>query len=244
MLTWEKFLAPETYLSSLQNSEKWFLRNPEVNRVVYLDNDKHSHLHINEKGIVIESESVENNYNFEGWHISEVIDHLKKVKYPVKGSEILEYFENYKKLCDLKENFLDMVMYRIIERGENRIGSRRAFMFALEFERNFDIPMIYGIDYSDPGLRFFINEYIKVGGNTDLECLINYGSRKKDNEPLRTVTIGEILKNHKANSADKYTEEETALHQRLVDCFVNGLPIEEEPIDQQLNGGYQKKIGS
>ena len=33
---------------------------------------------------------------------------------------------------------LNCVMYRIIERGGNRIGPRRAFLYAKEFERNID----------------------------------------------------------------------------------------------------------
>ena len=57
---------------------------------------------------------------------------------------------------------LDAVMYRIIERGGNRMGPRRGFLFAKEFGRNIDIPMMYGVDYSDPGLRSFIIEYIKL----------------------------------------------------------------------------------
>ena len=38
---------------------------------------------------------------------------------------------------------LNCVMYRIIERGGNRIGPRRGFLFAKEFGRNIDIPMIF-----------------------------------------------------------------------------------------------------
>ena len=58
-------------------------------------------------------------------------------------------------------------MYRIIERGGNRFGPRRAFLFAKEFGRNIDVPMMYGVDTSDPGLRYFMNEYLKAGGNPE-----------------------------------------------------------------------------
>lgn len=42
-----------------------------------------------------------------------------------------------------KEEMLNCVMYRIIERGGNRIGPRRAFLFAKEFGRNIDLSLIH-----------------------------------------------------------------------------------------------------
>ena len=62
------------------------------------------------------------------------------------------------------------------------MGPRRAFLFAKEFGRNIDIPMKYGVDYSDPGLRSFILEYIKSGGRKDLKCYVGYFYRTNDNE--------------------------------------------------------------
>ena len=84
-------------------------------------------------------------------------------------------------------------MYRIIERGGNRIGPRRAFLFAKEFNRNIDIPMMYGVDTSDPGLKQFVDEYIKAGGSKDLVCYGNYFSRSSKNEKLETIKVREII---------------------------------------------------
>lgn len=53
-------------------------------------------------------------------------------------------------------------------------------MFAKEFNLNIDIPMMYGVDESDPYLGNFILEYLKAGGSTNLVCLINYFSKTKD----------------------------------------------------------------
>ena len=110
-------------------------------------------------------------------------------------------------------------MYRIIERGGNRIGPRRAFLFAKDFGRNIDIPMMYAIDRSDSGLRLFMNEYIKSGGSKDLECYVGYFSRASKKEKLDTVTIQDLILTLWNNAATFYTPEEDELHQRLVNAI-------------------------
>ena len=72
--------------------------------------------------------------------------------------------------------------------------------------------MIYGIDTSDPELRIFINEYLKVGGSTDLICYSDYFSRANKYEKVHTTSISEILQ----SKYPSYTEEECELQQRLV----------------------------
>lgn len=113
---------------------------------------------------------------------------------------------------------LDCVMYRIIERGGNRIGSRRAFLFAKEFRRNIDIPMMYAADTSDPNLRGFINEYLKAGGHTDLSCYSNYFGRASELHPVKEITVAELLAMY-----HEFTEEEKALHARLVNALASGV---------------------
>ena len=110
-------------------------------------------------------------------------------------------------------------MYRIIERGGNRIGPRRGFIFAKEFNRNIDIPMMYAVDTSDPGLRTFMNEYLKSGGRTDLICYENYFRRKSNHPILRKTTVRKLVRDLWNNAATKYTKEEDELHQRLVDTL-------------------------
>ena len=127
----------------------------------------------------------------------------------------IKKYENWKYQ---KDEMLNCVMYRIIERGGNRVGPRRAFLFAKEFNRNIDIPMMYAVDMSDPGLREFIVEYIKAGGHTDLECYIDYFSKVYENEEIDTITIRELLLQHKNN---EYTQEENELHSRLVSILAS-----------------------
>lgn len=103
---------------------------------------------------------------------------------------------------------LDAVMYRIIERGGNRIGPRRAFLFAREFGRDISIPIVYGVDTSDPGLRQFINAYFKAGGSKDITCFVNYFSRASKNDKVDTISMRDLLRTTPNDCIDFYTSEE------------------------------------
>ena len=96
--------------------------------------------------------------------------------------------------------------------------------------------MKYSIDYSDPGLRRFVNSYIKSGGRTNLVCYVDYYFREKKYQKLETVTVQELIMTLHDNAFEKYTDEEKELHQRLVDTLSVG--VEKEKIKQlTLNKG-------
>lgn len=99
----------------------------------------------------------------------------------------------------LHDKMLDTIMYRIIERGGDRLGSRRAFFFAKEFGRELSIPMKY-IDMSDPGLGNFIYEYLKSGGREDIMCFIGYDKRKSDKEKIKTIPLNEVIELKRENN--------------------------------------------
>lgn len=141
-----------------------------------------------------------------------------------------------------KEGLLDSVMYRIIERGGNRIGPRRAFLFAKEFGRNIDIPMMYAIDRSDPGLRLFINEYIKNGGSKDLLCYIDYFHSVLVDKKVDTISIQDLILTQNNDAATFYTPEETELHQRLVNALSSQVNYEEVRKEQVKQLRLQRKI--
>ncbi|MDE6142224.1 MAG: hypothetical protein K2G03_06435 [Bacilli bacterium] len=123
---------------------------------------------------------------------------------------------------------LDSVMYRIIERGGNRYGPRRAFLFAKEFKRDISIPMIYGVDTSDPGLRKFMNAYIKAGGSMDITCLVNYFSRAHKYEEISRISMRKLLRTTPDDCIHKYTEEERELQQRLANILAYQAKIKED----------------
>ena len=176
-------------------------------------------------------------------HVKEVVEFLKERGITLPSDNELESsINNVEKFIKEKEGMLDAVMYRIIERGGNRMGPRRGFLFAKEFGRNIDIPMMYAIDRSDPGLRLFINEYIKAGGSKDLVCYIGYFSRSNKTKKLDTITIKDLILTQNNNAATFYTPEETELHQRMVNAISSQIVQEEVRTEEVKQLRLERKL--
>ncbi|HIT21363.1 MAG TPA: hypothetical protein IAB56_00130 [Candidatus Scybalousia intestinigallinarum] len=94
----------------------------------------------------------------------------------------------------LKKELFNCVMYRIIERGKERIGPRRAYLFANEFGCDKSIPITYGIDLSDPNLEQLLRIYLSDGGSLDLVCYLNYFRRTSKYQALESTTVRELLR--------------------------------------------------
>lgn len=235
-LDWDEFYNAKAFINSLSWDERYLFENLRYRDLVYIDSYRRSaHLHLTSKGFVELAEEIGSYTNFKvkddelkGMHIKDVVNLLKEkgISLP-SGNELEETIKDVEKWNYQKEEMLNCVMYRIIERGGDRMGPRRAFLFAKEFGRNIDIPMMYGVDYSDPGLRNFIIEYIKAGGSKDLVCYIGYFSGASQSEKMDTVSVGEILRTRHNDGATKFTPEETALHQRLVNALASQIDPEE-----------------
>ena len=256
-LDWNDFYNPEVFIEALPISERRLFVKPKYGDLIYIERGRSAHFHLNSDGIVCESEGVANYTNFKvfdaklvGMHIEEVLRLLKdnNVLLPI-GNELEEKIKTIGNYNYQREEMLNCVMYRIIERGGNILGPRRAFLFAKEFRRNIDIPMMYGVDYFDPGLRTFINEYIKSGGNADLMCYVNYFSRESINEKIYTASIRDLLKTVQYDCATKYTPEETEVYQRLVNVLfsqVDQNELKKEKVKQfraqwELEKGIKNK---
>ena len=229
IIDWDEFYNPETFIESLPWTERTFLSTPKYTSPIYL---KHiAHFHLSPDGIVVESENLDIYTIFDvldedivGMHIKDVLSLLKQknIELP-EDNEIEKAIKSYEERKYFKEELLNCVMYRIIERGRAKIGPRRGFIFALEFGRNIDIPMMYGVEYTDVGLRDFINTYLKSGGSPDLECYINYFSTSATNKKLETISVRDILKFKNDNAVNHYTEEEINLQQNLVNVLSNQI---------------------
>ena len=250
-LDWSEFYNAKVFIDSLPIEEKCLLNEAKYRSIAYIDQNYGSaHLHLTPKGYVKEAEkftdytdSKVKDEELEGMHIKDVVKLLKEKNIPLPDNNELEgSIEAVEKWNYQKEEILNCAMYRIIESGKTRIGPRRAFLFAKEFGRNIDIPMMYGVDYSDPGLRSFVIEYIKAGGSKELVCYMNYFSKTNQNKKIRTISVDEILKNRYHNSATKYTPEEEALYQRMVNTLSSQINQDELKKEEVKQLRLQRKL--
>ncbi len=202
-INWSDFYNYKSFINSLPSDESCFLEDPPYNSLIYFNiRNREVHIHLDPDGKINEADGIGIATNFklkdeelEGRHIQQLIFLLEKLVKLPRNKKLDSAIKRYEREKLFKKKLLNCVMYRIIERGGNRIGPRRGLLFAKEFGTNIDIPMIYGVDMSDPGLDEFIGEYLKAGGKKDLVCLIGYGSRNKKNQILSTITIEKILMN-------------------------------------------------
>ena len=217
-LDWSDFYNFEAFYNSLPSDEKHYFSNPSYPSLLYYDPNRRGHIHLDREGMILSANGIPFLDNFENRcsnvHIKDVVCYIKNNNVPY-GEEFEEAINRYVDSVKSKEGMLDAVMYRIIERGGNRFGPRRAFLFAREFKRDLSIPMIYGYDTSDPGMRKFMNAYFKAGGDPDISCIVNYFSRAHKYEELTRESMRSMIRTNPDSCIKRYTEEEDELHQRL-----------------------------
>ncbi len=245
-LNWDEFYNTSVFVRALPEEEKMFLKRPQYpkNKSIEINGKKYF---ISASGIVLNEhlsnkiylqDSDGKTYQLENLTVEELLKLFKVEIFDVSKKSVRELerlVEQQKREQKSKEELLNAVMYKIIERGGPKLGARRAFLFAKEFGRNIDVPMMYGVDSSDTYQRTFINEYIKAGGRKNLKCYINYGNSGR-RQKLETKTIEDLLKSKELNSKESYTEEEKAMHQRIVDILSKGIDkdkLEEERLAKQ-----------
>lgn len=248
-LDWDEFYNSKSFIQSLPWKERCMFMKRKYDSIVFLNPPYGcAHLYLNPNGIVEISESV--SYMTKGIITDEelinstakqVVELFKArgIELPV-NNELEKNIRNSDNYEYRTEELLNCVMYRIIERGGNRIGPRRGFLFAKEFKRDIDIPMMFGIDRSDPGLRLFVNEYIKAGGNPDLGCYIDYFFHGSNNDQFDTITIRQIIKNYGYRANAFYTPEEAEFYQRLIDALnfkVESSKVRKKTINPNDNKG-------
>lgn len=243
-LDWEEFYNAHAFISSLPFEEKQLFKSPKYFNI----RNGNARVQLTPTGIIKGTEKLGTliiwlndkeraniDEQFIGKHIEDLLEFIKKRGDGKVYDSLKQIVDDYKNKIYLKEEILNCVMYRIIERGGNRIGPRRAFLFAKEFDRNIDIPMMYGVDQTDPGLRLFINEYLKSGGSKDLICYVGYFSRYIKCKKLDTISIQNLIFTQPNNAFTFYTPEEDELHQRLVNVLNNQVDyndVKQEKVKQ------------
>jgi len=97
------------------------------------------------------------------------------------------------------------VLYRVIERGGNRIGARRGVLFAQDFGLDVNVPVSYAIDWSDPHLYDFLKPLVPQL-NLDIVCPANYFARNSDNlRNVEEVRLEEVLSKLSVRELQKKT---------------------------------------
>lgn len=234
-LDWDEFYNTNVFINSLPMDERFYFMDAGYPRTVYLNS--YLRFHLSSYGIVLsvddwdgELEAVVSVSDILGRDVKDVVRILesKGMKLP-EDSDVKKAIRQYDDWNYQKDEMLNCIMYRIIERGGNRIGPRRGFLFAKEFGRNIDIPMAYGVDTSDPGLKGFIDEYLKAGGDENLTCLDGYFWRNRQNEPLLTISLKKILLLKPVG----YDEKE--IYQRLVDVLSTHIEQEAKQLRLEKN---------
>lgn len=225
--SWQDILSPKAFFQTLSDKEK----EPLVvtyPKFIHIQNQKDPYdinsIHLTKKGKVLEGklflteeQSDQFAINLKGFHIIKVWKLLKENERLSKSFEeellqIERTIAQYHRKKELKEKFLNAIMLSILNQDtSNNISSKRAYLFAKEFHLNLDIPMSYGLDFNDNYLRYFINDYLKNGGNKDL---VFQNIKEK-------ITIQEALTYLPSDLFDNivYTEKEQILHQRLVNVL-------------------------
>lgn len=207
-----------SFISLLPYNERWFLKKYKYPEIVYIN--ERDHFHLNRNGIIKGCDVLCNDYEYEETNIfngkslkdaSKILMNMININ---NDSEVFKVLNEKNKRKYLKEEFLDAVMYHIIEHGGETYGPLRGFEFAKEFKRNIEIPLIYGIESNKGYTRNLVNEYIKLGGRTNLECIYDYFTCKENKLDYVMKTIEHFLKYNK-----DYTDEEHELHQRLVNAI-------------------------
>ena len=234
-LVWAEFYNTSAFIRSLSSAEKRLMMRPRYIDKVYIDRKQGTpFFELSKNGNVVSSVNIKSfsqdleDGEIVGKNIADVVKLFKEKSLELPDDNELEKaIVDYSDWVKQKREMLNCVMYRIIERGRNVVGPRRALLFAKEFNLNVDIPMIYGIDLDDADLRYFINDYLKLGGDKNLECYKNYFNLGERD----VVLLSDILSKKCINKA-RYTEEEKKLYTKLVGSLSNEL--DEEKIKEKI----------
>lgn len=193
----------ETYYQFCNCMTSGYLKEPRsCDRLMFDYGARRSYFYLNDDFVITNvdqmpyiPEDFGYNYDsFEGKSIFEVIAFLKEHHLCLEGVfEIEEQLLRYFKEKYMKEELLNCIMYRIIERDSRRWGAKRAMLFAKEFNRDIDVSMMYGISRGDPYLDEFIKIYFYMGGHSDLVCIDNYSFLSHPHQKVDFISMKKLI---------------------------------------------------
>ncbi|MDE6292936.1 MAG: hypothetical protein K2L98_04570, partial [Bacilli bacterium] len=130
-LDWSDFYNFEAFYNSLPAGERHYFSDPSYPSTLYYDPKRTGHIHLDSDGIISAADGISFLKDFEyrssQIHLKDVVTYIKNNNIPY-GEEFEGALNRYEDSIKSKEGMLDCVMYRIIERGGNRFGPRRALL--------------------------------------------------------------------------------------------------------------------
>ena len=128
---------------------------------------------------------------------------------------------------------IECVIYSLLDHWNLEIAARRALLFAEEFKGNIDIPLIYGAGttYYNDCTKDFINYYLMLGGDVNIECYKDYIRKDYNKIPLKDIMNKYSISNY-----------EKEMFKRIITLIKNSLPkdiekneIKQKRIERKLN---------
>lgn len=176
-IKWSDLFDFNTFYKTLDMEEKAIIDDPFFAFIYKFENDVKVYFDLT--GNILEIEGKDN-------YIMSILKRCKDAKDIVNilmefdliedSLNVYDLCKDYDNRVKFKEKLLDMVLYRIIERGNLSSGLERGYLFANEFKRDLSIPFKY-ISREPYHYKSIIEEYVKSGANLDFNCCMYYFSK-------------------------------------------------------------------
>ena len=203
----------------------------------------HECLLLSKKGTITASSML---WNYEGKNIKELYNDIINGKVTVDDikycednklkqtflwklrNTLEEAIDVYDAGVNNKNKVFDCVIYSLMNYWNLEIGAKRALLFAEEFKRDINVPLVYAATNSD---KEFINYYLMLGGDINIECYKDYIRKDYNKIPLKDIMNKYSISNY-----------EKEMFKRIITLIKNSLPkdiekneIKQKRIERKLN---------
>lgn len=238
-MDWNDIYNAKVFFNLLSPSLKNYISRPRYPRSIFAGKYTQEVIDLSAKGTILFAHIFE---DYVGKHIKELYSDIidKNLKNYTDGYSILirdlkeeipRVIKEYEDEVKAKEIMFDCVIYNLLDYWSLEHGACRALLFAEEFNRNIDIPLIYGLGFNNDNRAFF-NYYLMLGGDPNLECYENY---EIDN--YNKVYLKDVIQN-----SNKYTKYEKEMYERIATVLKSSLPndiekrkVKQKRIERKLN---------
>lgn len=233
-LEWNKFIGVKPMIKILSEQEKELLRKPSYNMLINLKSsgfwDPWDSLTLTKRGVIRKTrlnkrKSALKDEDLIGCRASKVVERLKNKNIPETAYiELANEVTRVDRLNKQRDAMLECIMFRIMERGYDFLGARRALLFANDFSLVLEKPLIYEINGTteDFNVAAFLRKYSDLGGNLDYAKNLMFSEDSKYTWCYDSkMELEEDLKSEE----EKAKEQE--LRQRLVTSLYGNINQEE-----------------